>query len=111
MKIEIPDSFCLLGERIHVVWDNDLFLRHNTFGMSDLARNFVVLQTPDDDIPLDKIEATFFHELFHFVLHFAKEDDIEPPLTDRESLVDRIGGLLHQALTTSSGNQLDDINA
>jgi hypothetical protein len=49
----------------------------------------------------EQIEHTYLHELVHHVFYNGAEDDIEPPLCYREALVDRVAGLLHQALTTA----------
>ena len=98
---DIPVSFHLFGEEIRVEYRVDLRYKEDWSGTAEFRQNRILLQAPSDatPTPTDKLVHTFLHELVHFLLFCAEEAD-EPELHTRERLVDRLSGLLHQALTT-----------
>lgn len=61
------------------------------YGVSDFKSNEIRLYTQEagDGTLLDH---SFYHELVHFLLHYAGRDD----LSNDEQLVDVVGGLLAQ---------------
>jgi hypothetical protein len=103
--MRVPKRFKLFGQTISVEYieDGDLRLEHNDLGTAELTENWIALRSTWNGRPLpqDRLEHIFLHELVHFVLDAAEEDEFDPPLTDREALVDRIANLPHQAITTS----------
>ncbi len=102
-SIRIPTKFKLLGQTIHVEHSESLFHAENVFGWAQYRENRITLQqrTSGTPIPKTKLEETFLHELMHHILYIASDDDLDPPLHKREGLVQRIAGLLYQALTTA----------
>ena len=101
--LHIPQRFTLLGQTITVVYQNDLYFKQDRFGEAVYRKNEIVLQSPSAEVPITKeqVEQHFFHELVHFLFAFGGEDGFDPPLHEQEYLVDRIAGLLQQALKTS----------
>jgi predicted SprT family Zn-dependent metalloprotease len=71
-------------------------------GWAKYRQSKIVLQpkTPQTPITDEVLFHNFLHELIHFILYCAGEDGFDPPLHKREYLVDRIAGLLHQAIKT-----------
>ena len=101
--MKIPLSLKLLGQTITVEYDPSLFHGEDAHGMAKYRLNKIILQPPTDQtpIPKDALEHNFLHELVHHVFFAAGEDLFNPPLHNREWLVDRVAGLLHQVLTTA----------
>jgi len=60
------------------------------YGIADYPKNEIRLYT--DGVCESVVEHTFYHELVHFLFHYAGRSD----LSDDETLVDTIGGLLAQ---------------
>jgi len=97
--MKIPKRFKLFGQTITVEFvDRDAEVN----GLSEYRRNKILLmrQVGDSKRTREQIEHTFCHELMHWLLYHAGEDQFDPPLHRREYLVDRLAGLLHQALTS-----------
>ena len=101
--MKIPKRLTLLGQTITVEIKDDLYHLQEVHGLAVYRENKILLQGSNDGITLtdESIEHNFMHELVHFVLYFAGEDSFDPPIHKREYLVDRIAGLLHQALKTA----------
>ena len=55
------------------------------------------------------VEQAFCHEMIHHILYLAGEYVFDPPLHKREYLVERIAGLLHQALVTMEYDEEGDV--
>ena len=68
----------------------------DNYGVADYAKNEIRLYTQGVDPSV--IDHTFYHELVHFLLHYAGRDD----LSEDETLVDTVGGLLAQYEATKS---------
>lgn len=102
-EIKIPKSFMLFGQKITVRYDPELLYKEDEYGQASFRTNEIVLQPQTEAAPLppDKAEEVFLHELVHFVLEAAGDDEFDPPLYAREELVDRIASLLHQVLKTA----------
>ena len=103
----IPVRFNLLGHAITVEFVDDLYYTHDVVGMAMYRQDKILLQRSTAQFPLTKEaqEHSFFHEMMHFLLYYGGEDQFEPDLHKREYLVDRLSGLLHQALTTAIYDQ------
>ena len=100
--MKIPKRFKLLGQTIKVEQAPGLHYTDSSHGESRYRENRIVLQAHNDGVPApaDFHEHTFCHELVHFLLYWAAEDAYDPPLHQRECFVERLAGLLLQALTT-----------
>ena len=98
----IPSSFELWGQTIKVEFDPAVHHNEGVYGWANYRLNKIVLQPRSEQTPIteDLQLHNFLHELTHFVLYCAGEDDFNPPLHKREYLVDRIAGLLHQSIKT-----------
>ena len=96
----IPSSFELWGQTIKVELDPGMHHNEDINGCADYRLSKIILQPRSEQTPMteDAQLHTFFHELTHFILYCAGEDNFDPPLHKREYLVDRIAGLLHQAI-------------
>ncbi len=101
--MKIPKQFNLYGQVITVEFDPALHHNEDVHGWAKYRLNKIVLQpsTPQTPISKELLEHNFVHELVHHILYAASEDSFDPPLHRRECLVDRIAGLLHQAMTTA----------
>lgn len=98
----IPSSFEMFGRRITVEIDNAVYHNDDYHGLAKYKQDKIVLQPSTKQTPITKDSEMhgFFHEFAHFLLYFAGEDEFSPPLHQREYLVDRLAGLLHQAIKT-----------
>ena|ERR1035437_7264784 len=92
--IEIPNKFKLLGETITVKWSDDI-LKLRVYGTAQYEINEIIIQSKD--MPEDKKEHTFYHELIHHILTIMGENK----LNNNEKFVDMFSGLLHQAIKTA----------
>ena len=103
--MDIPKTFILMGKTWSVTFKDDLLLESDVLGTCSYRKNLITLQPATESTPLtsEHVEQTFFHELMHAILYEAGEDCFDPPLHQREFLVDRISSLLHQFVKTSSG--------
>lgn len=88
-KHSVPTSFQLFNHTIRVQEIPDL-PEMGKYGDSDYALNLIRLFT--DGCASSVIEHTFYHELAHFLLHYAGRGD----LAEDEVLVDTLGALLAQ---------------
>ncbi len=100
--MKIPKTFQILGMKISVVFDEDLYDRKGCLGLVKYRENKIFLQpnTPEIKLAEDKIEHIFFHELVHLILYHSEGRDADDALCNDEIFVNRISGLLHQALST-----------
>ena len=100
--MKIPSRFNLMGHTIKVEYQDDLVYSEGSQGLAKYAERKIVLQprTPQTPTCDSNVEQVFCHELVHHLLELGAEGDIEPPLHMRECLVDRLGSLVHQALST-----------
>lgn len=97
--MEIPKSFKLFHQTIRVEFRKTLVKKSKALGVCLYDKNLILLQEPLDEleIPEDVIEQTFYHELTHMILYKLNYID----LSSNEDLVDRVGNLLHQFISTS----------
>ena len=96
----IPERFQLHGQTLTVSYDKELSKRENLLGCASSGNNTVELLPPSEDNPLSKVEQTFLHELTHMILLAMEERE----LSNNEQFVDVFASLLHQAITSSTGD-------
>ena len=107
--MRIPKTFKLYGQTFTVEYNPALSHNDDVHGWARYRENKIVLQpsTPSTPITQEFLEHTFFHELMHHILYLSGEDQYDPPLHKQECFVDRIAGLLHQAMTTAEYDPTD----
>lgn len=98
--MKIPKQFKLLGQTIKVKFDEDLNYRQGHMGQAQIDNNILPLQPVEKDRPKDAVEHTFCHELAHFLLYYTLNDEYDQ-LWRNERVVEVLGGLIHQFLTTA----------
>ena len=87
-SLGLPHFIEIFGHRIEVVIDHTRDV--GKFGDADFSMNLIRLFV--SGVCKDVILHTYWHEVVHFILHYAGR----PDLTDDETLVDVLGGLLAQ---------------
>ena len=100
--MKIPKRFKLFGQTIEVKFDPDLLDQHDWQGAASYRRGEIRLLPYSECTPRkqEQIEATFCHELTHFLLYAANIKIDDKWLHQDEVVTELIGSLLHQALTT-----------
>jgi hypothetical protein len=93
-ELGIPERFQILCHTVEVIIDETDDV--GRFGDSDFATNRIRLFVSGSN--RDVILHTYWHEVTHFLLHYAGHSE----LSDDEVLVDVLGGLLAQVLASSS---------
>ena len=86
----MPTEFELYNHTIRVKENPAHDTDSDVYGVADYRANEIRLYT--DRVTETIIAHTFYHELVHFLLHYAGRDD----LSNDETLVDTLGGLLAQ---------------
>jgi len=88
-----------MGQKITVSFDPNIVNSDDARGLWRGRENKIIIHpgTKETPFPSDMVEQSFFHELVHAVLEAAELEDI----SKQENIVDLVGGLLHQALTTA----------
>ena len=101
--MRIPSNLKLFGRTITIEYDPALQHNDGVHGWAKYRQDVITLQPCTDSAPItrEQMEHHYLHELMYHILYAAGEDQFDPPLHERECLVDRIAGLLHQALTTA----------
>lgn len=101
--MKIPKNLKLYGRTLTVEYDPALSHNDDVHGWAKYRTDRITLQpvTAQTPITQEQLEHNYLHELMHHILYNAGEDNFDPPLHKREYLVDRIAGLLHQALTSA----------
>lgn len=110
MKVKIPTKFKLFGMTIHVHYDPKLLFEDGSHGQAKFKTMEIILQSPTEGAPINQklVEHSFFHELVHHIFDLAGDDNIQPSLSSREYLVDRVAGLLHQAFATAEYDESEE---
>jgi len=100
--MKIPKRFKLFGQTIAVKFDPLLVNENDNLGQAVYRRSEIRLQPNTAAHPRnpDQIGQTFCHELMHHMLYAANAKKGDEWLHKDEVLVDVLGSLLHQALTT-----------
>ena len=101
--MKIPKTVKLYGRTLTIEYDHELFHNEDAYGLAKYRTDTITLQPVTKQTPItrEQLEHNYLHELMHHILYNSGEDSFDPPLHKREYLVDRIAGLLHQALTTA----------
>lgn len=102
--VKIPKRFKLFGQTIDVEFDPMLNSDKDWNGEASYRTSKIVLQPDSPQTPRNsaQIGQTFCHELIHHILYAANAKKEDKWLHQDEVLVDLMGSLLHQALTTFS---------
>lgn len=101
--MKIPKSFKIYAQTIKVVYDAKRFSESDRGSQATASyRTNEIILDPQEYIPQDAVTANFFHEFAHFLLYHAGNSysGKEEYLHRDEKLVDTLGNLLHQSLTT-----------
>lgn len=103
--MQIPKRFKLMGHTIEVTENDKLAYERNWNGAACYDESRIELMPSSCVNPRSqsKVEQTFCHELSHFLLYYggsAINHELKQMAHTNEELVDLIGSLLHQALTT-----------
>jgi hypothetical protein len=101
MKLTVPTEFKLAGHTYTVEVDEHVLATNSEYGSLNEVTHVMQLQAPDP-IPVSRIESTFLHELLHAIFYELGETELDK----NERLIDSVSNLLHQALTTSTGDAL-----
>lgn len=98
-RFRIPKSFSVLGQTVVVKNRTDLSYSEDNCAEWSARENAIYIQpaSKDTPIPSEMVEQAFCHEVVHCLLDFAER----PRLSKDEALVNLLGGLLHQVLTTA----------
>jgi hypothetical protein len=96
--MNIPNSFNVFGQIITIEYRKSLYKTHKAIGLWEPNKNRILLQADTDKYPIskDSIEQCLFHEITHVMLDKLGYNR----LSEKEELVDRIGAVLHQIITT-----------
>jgi len=96
--MKIPKSFKLFGSTITVTFDNDKCCSNASYGLTHYKSNAITLtdKAHGNMIDHNEVEASFLHEMVHFILNRLGYDD----LSDDEKFVKQVSKALHQCLTT-----------
>lgn len=103
LTLKIPKSFKLHGRTITIEFDSNMVAREDNLGMANYRSDKIILQPTTDGrtIPPLQIEENFWHELVHWLFHCAGVQE------QNEQIVDVMGGLLHQAITSMEYDDTD----
>lgn len=110
--MRIPASFQLFGQTITVAYVPSAFVESDgCHGFASYRLNQIQLRPDNTTYPVarDQLEQAFLHELTHLLLvrtEAAATMSPDKPLHGQEGFVDLFSELLHQALSTFSGELL-----
>ena len=96
--MRIPKRFKLMGKTIEVIYVPTLRIETDSRGSAAYRMSEIRLQSSSPDWPISEADMgqTFCHEFVHHLFNTLAEDE----LRSNEKLVELMGSLLHQALTT-----------
>lgn len=94
--MQIPDSVCIMGHEIPIIWSDTLSHDIDALGLADYRNQQIILQRDCVGYPVTRscTEQAYLHELLHFILVALGETG----LNENEILINNIAGLLAQAL-------------
>ena len=97
-KARFPKEFELMGHKINVERDDDLYTSSQAIGIASYLDNIIKIQGKNNcpAVSVSLQEQTFYHELVHFIFYLLGEED----LNQNEKLVDNIGQMLYQFMKT-----------
>jgi len=90
--MRIPDRIKILDQIIKITWNDRYCTKEGVLGQSNLSFNEIMLCHKYDgrEIPQEKINQTFFHELSHFIMYIMRREK----LVHDETFVDNLGTVL-----------------
>lgn len=96
---KIPESFYLFGQKISVVAKESIESEDGNYGYAKFCKQIIEIQKPMAGVTMteQRQEQVFCHELMHWLFHMAEK----PKLASDEELVNMMGNLLHQFMTTA----------
>jgi len=96
--MKIAKRFKLFGSTISVKFDNNKMSEETSYGSAHYKINEIYLADfmHGNKIDHNEIEASYYHEMFHFILNRLGYDD----LSEDEKFVKQISKALQQCLTT-----------
>ena len=104
MRITIPTKFSLLGRTYSVRWATTSELKTKDWngddGFHSHEKAEIVIRPK---LNIEYAEHVFLHEVVHALFEMTGKDK----LSEDEELMDLMSGLLHQFLTSKTGNLLD----
>lgn len=88
-----------MGQTINIVYEPRLFDYDDSHGLAVFRENLIKILPKTESHPRteDAIEATFYHELIHWILYMMGEDELK----SNEKFIDNFSGLLHQFYKTA----------
>ena len=95
--MKIPKKFKILGYTIKVKYKKDLCALNDVYGFAEYRKNTIRLQKVMGIYTKNQIEATFYHEVVHFILNAMGEDELK----SNEKFVGLFADMLHQIEKTS----------
>ena len=106
-RIAIPETFQLLGHTytVKLIPAADWPYDQDVYGWSDKEERWIHIC--DEPRARSTVEHTFFHELAHHMLWCLGRDS----LSDDETFVDLLGGLLHQSFRSAQGDAWAQLDA
>ena len=101
--MRIPKSFKLMGHTFMVMVDEKILVDESLQGQADYRAKTITVLPPDNHYGYNRssIEQTFCHELFHHLFETLSLTEMQ----NDEKLIDNLGSLLHQFLSTQRGEQ------
>jgi len=104
--LAIPNRFSIGGRAIEVTFNENLSRDHEAVGLTHFKNGTIELQPSVEwyEQADDHIQHTFCHELVHCLLFAISENE----LARDEKLVDRLGMVLHQALSTFEYDEIEE---
>jgi len=96
----IPEHFKLGPHTMHVIMDGDLVNDSEAYGMAEIGKQLITIQTQFDGFTAASQRQTFIHELVHMILDVMGETE----LSCNERFVEGFSQLLLQYMKTRRGN-------
>lgn len=95
--MRIPKAFTLMGNPFNVSYAPRVDSTEELYGICKVSEGCIVLQDIGADLSPNYQAHVFCHELVHAMLDMVGEEE----LSNDESFVDTLGGLIHQFLETA----------
>ena len=94
-EVNKPFCFKLFATTYHVEWDNKRMNDKERYGENSYSKSLITLSTTigTEELSLDKIKDTFYHEKVHAILDTMHER----ALSNNEKFVDVFAKLLRQS--------------
>lgn len=94
LQINKPFKFKVFATTVNVVWENKRMNDKGQYGECDYSQSKITLSTSNgvDELSIDKIKDTFYHERVHMILDSMHEYE----LSKNERFVDQLAKLWRQ---------------